>query len=63
MNHQEFSSKGGKASALKLTPEERKARSKKAINTRWKNRDTKAIKTDENRNKPQTQKNPEPKKE
>lgn len=35
MNHYDFSSKGGKASAKKLTPEQRKARAQVAAKARW----------------------------
>lgn len=35
MTHKEFCKRGGKASAAKMTPEERKARARKAILARW----------------------------
>jgi hypothetical protein len=35
MTLSEFSSRGGKAAAAKLTPEERKARARAAIAIRW----------------------------
>lgn len=35
MNHAEFSAKGGKASAKKMTKAQRKARAAKAAKARW----------------------------
>ena len=35
MNHKEFSSKGGKATAAKLTPEQRSEVARKAAKARW----------------------------